>query len=36
MGVPASSRESRGGEATDGASPCESRRQTRGVSGWWS
>ena len=23
-----------GGEASDGASPCESRGQTRGVPGW--
>ena len=23
-----------GGEASDGASPCESRRQARGVPGW--
>ena len=23
-----------GGEASDGASPCESRRQARGVLGW--
>ena len=43
MGVPvggasigASSRVSRGGEASDGVSPCESRGQTRGVAGWWS
>ena len=28
--------EFRGGEASDGASPCESRRQARGVPGWWS
>ena len=25
-----------GGEASDGASPCESRGQARGVPGWWS
>ena len=43
MGVPmggasvgASSRVSQGGEASDGASPCESRGQPRGVPGWWS
>ena len=29
-------RVSRGGEASDGASPCESRGQARGVPGWWS
>ena len=34
--VEASPRVSRGGEASDGASPCESRGQTRGVAGWWS
>ena len=34
--VRASSRVSRDGEATDGASPCESRGQARGVPGWWS
>ena len=28
--------EFRGGEASDGASPCESRGQARGVPGWWS
>ena len=32
----ASQRVSRGGEASDGASPCESREQLRGVLGWWS
>ena len=32
--VGASSRVSWGGEANDGASPCESREQTRGVPGW--
>ena len=43
MGVPmggtsvgASPRVFQGGEASDGASPCESREQPRGVSGWWS
>ena len=25
-----------GGEASDGASPCESKEQPRGVPGWWS
>ena len=34
--VEASPRVSWGGEASDGASPCESRGQTRGVAGWWS
>ena len=34
--VETSPRVSRGGEASDGASPCESRGQTRGVAGWWS
>ena len=34
--VGASLRVSRGGEASDGASPCESKGQTRGVPGWWS
>ena len=34
--VEASPRVSRGGEASDGASPCKSRRQPRGVPGWWS
>ena len=29
-------RVSRGGETNDGASPCESRGQPRGVLGWWS
>ena len=32
----ASQRVSRGGEASDGASPYESRGQARGVPGWWS
>ena len=32
----ASPKMSRGGEASDGASPCESREQIRGVPGWWS
>ena len=34
--VEASPRVSRGGEASDGVSPCESRGQTRAVAGWWS
>ena len=34
--VGASPRVSRGGETSDEASPCESRRQTRGVAGLWS
>ena len=34
--VGASPRVSRGGEACDEASSCESRGQTRGVAGWWS
>ena len=34
--VGASPRVSRDGEASDGASPCESRGQTRGVPEWWS
>ena len=34
--VGASPKVSWGGEASDGASPCESRGQTRGVPGWWS
>ena len=34
--VGASSRVSWGGEASNGASPCESRGQARGVLGWWS
>ena len=34
--VGASPRVSRGGEARVGASPYESRRQARGVLGWWS
>ena len=34
--VGASPRVSWGGEASDEASPCESRGQTRGVPGWWS
>ena len=34
--VGASSRVSWGGEASDRASPCESRGQIRGVPGWWS
>ena len=34
--VGASSRVSRRDEASDGALPCESRGQTRGVLGWWS
>ena len=34
--VEASSRVSWGGEANDGASPCESRGQPREVAGWWS
>ena len=34
--IEASGRVSRGGEASDGASPCESRGQARGVPGWWS
>ena len=25
-----------GGEASDGALPCESRGQVKGVPGWWS
>ena len=29
-------RVSRDGEASDGASPCESRGQTTRVVGWWS
>ena len=33
--VGASPRVSRGGEASDGVSSCESREQTRGVVGWW-
>ena len=32
----ASLRVSRGGEASDGASPCKSRGQSKGVPGWWS
>ena len=32
--VGASPRVPRGGEASDGASPCESREQARGVPGW--
>ena len=34
--VGASPRVSWSGEASDGASPCESKRQPRGVSEWWS
>ena len=34
--VGASRRVSQGGEASDGASPCESRGQARVVPGWWS
>ena len=34
--IGASPRVSQGGEASDGASPCESRGQARGVPGWWS
>ena len=34
--VEASPRMSQGGEASDGASPCESRGQPKGVPGWWS
>ena len=34
--VGASPEMSWGGEASDGASPYESRRQPRGVLGWWS
>ena len=34
--VVSSPRVSWGGEASDGASPYESRRQPRGVLGWWS
>ena len=34
--VEASPRVSEGGEASDGASSCESRGQARGVPGWWS
>ena len=34
--VGASPRVSRGREASDGASPCESKRQPKGVLGWWS
>ena len=34
--VVASPRVSHGGEASDGASPYESKRQSRGVPGWWS
>ena len=34
--VEASPKVSRGGEASDGASPCESRGQARVVSRWWS
>ena len=34
--VEASPRVSRGGEASDGASPCKSRGQARGFLGWWS
>ena len=34
--VGASPRVSRGGEVSDGASPCESRGQAKVVSGWWS
>ena len=34
--VEASPRVSQGGEVSDGASPCESRGQARGVPGWWS
>ena len=34
--VEALPRVSRGGEASNGASPCESRGKARGVPGWWS
>ena len=34
--VEASPRLSIGGEASNGASPCELRGQARGVPGWWS
>ena len=34
--VAASPRVFRGGEASDGASPSESRGQARGEPGWWS
>ena len=34
--VKASPRVSQGGEASDGASSCKSKRQPRGVPGWWS
>ena len=34
--IRASPRVSWGDEASDGASPCESRRQVRGIPGWWS
>ena len=34
--VGVSPRVSRGGEASGVASPCESRRQRRGVPRWWS
>ena len=35
VSVEASPRVSRGGEASDGASPCESWDQSRGVPGCW-
>ena len=34
--IGASSRVSRGGEASNRASPCESRGQAKEVPGWWS